>query len=43
MNITARRLAKVARKLGLRVKNGKKHVLVYGESGLVDLLFPAQP
>jgi hypothetical protein len=35
MNLTAKQLKKVALKLGYRVKEGKKHLLVYGESGLV--------
>ena len=35
MNLTAKQLRKVALKLGYRVKEGKKHLLVYGESGLV--------
>ena len=35
MNLTAKQLRKVALKLGYRVKEGKKHMLVYSESGLV--------
>jgi hypothetical protein len=35
MNLTAKQLKKVALKLGYRIKEGKKHVLVYSESGLV--------
>jgi hypothetical protein len=30
MNLTARQLKKAARKLGYQIKEGKKHVLVYG-------------
>jgi len=35
MNLTARQLRKVALKLGFRIKEGKKHLLVYSDSGLV--------
>lgn len=35
MNLTAKQLKKVAIKLGYRIKEGKKHLLVYSESGLV--------
>lgn len=35
MNLTAKQLKKVALKLGYRIKEGKKHLLVYGDSGLV--------
>jgi len=38
MNLTAKQLKKVALKLGYRIKEGKKHVLVYGESGLVTTI-----
>jgi len=34
MNFTAKQLQKVALKLGYRIKEGKKHLLVYNESGL---------
>ena len=35
MNLSAKQLKRVALKLGYRIKDGKKHLLVYGESGLV--------
>jgi hypothetical protein len=35
MNLTAKQLRKVALKLGYRIKEGKKHLLIYGESGLI--------
>jgi hypothetical protein len=35
MNLTARQFRKVALKLGFLVKEGKKHLLVYGDAGLV--------
>jgi hypothetical protein len=35
MNLTAKQLKKVALKLGYRIKEGKKHLLIYGELGLV--------
>ncbi len=35
MNLTAKQLKKVALKLGYRIREGKKHLLVYSESGLV--------
>lgn len=35
MNLTSKHLKKVALKLGYRVKEGKKHLLVYSDSGLV--------
>jgi hypothetical protein len=38
MNLTGNQLRKVALKLGYRVKEGKKHTLVYNESGLVVTL-----
>ncbi|MFA6223429.1 MAG: type II toxin-antitoxin system HicA family toxin [Desulfomonilaceae bacterium] len=38
MNLTARQLKKVARKLGYQIKEGKKHVLVYGVSGLITTI-----
>jgi hypothetical protein len=38
MNLTGKQLKKVALKLGYRVKEGKKHLLVYSESGLVATL-----
>ncbi len=38
MNLTAKQMKKVALKLGYRVKEGKKHLLVYGESGLVTTI-----
>jgi len=34
MNLTAKHLKKLALKLGYRVKEGKKHLLIYDESGL---------
>ncbi|MGB6068351.1 MAG: hypothetical protein WBG50_26375 [Desulfomonilaceae bacterium] len=38
MNLTAKQMRKVALKLGYRIKEGKKHLLVYGESGLVTTI-----
>lgn len=38
MNLTARQFKKVALKLGYRIKEGKKHLLIYGESGLVTTI-----
>jgi len=38
MNLTARQLRSVARKLGYRIKEGKKHLLLYSESGLVTTI-----
>lgn len=38
MNLTAKQMRKVALKLGYRVKEGKKHLLVYGKSGLVTTI-----
>ncbi|MDQ7784589.1 MAG: type II toxin-antitoxin system HicA family toxin [Desulfomonilaceae bacterium] len=38
MNLTAKQLKKVALKLDYRIKEGKKHVLVYSESGLVTTI-----
>jgi hypothetical protein len=38
MNLTSKQLKKVALKLGYRVKEGKKHLLVYGTSGLVTTI-----
>jgi hypothetical protein len=38
MNLTARQFKKIALKLGYRVKEGKKHLLIYGESGLVTTI-----
>ena len=38
MKLTARQLKKVALKLGYRIKEGKKHLLVYSESGLVTTI-----
>ncbi|MBI5569147.1 MAG: type II toxin-antitoxin system HicA family toxin [Desulfomonile tiedjei] len=38
MNLTARQLKKVALKLGYRIKEGNKHLLVYSESGLVSTI-----
>jgi len=38
MNLTAKQLKKVALKLGYRIKEGKKHLLVYSESGLVTTI-----
>jgi hypothetical protein len=38
MNLTARQLTKVALKLGYRIKEGKKHLLVYSESSLVTTI-----
>jgi hypothetical protein len=35
MNLTAKQLKKVALKLGYRIKEGKKHLLVYDEAGLI--------
>ncbi|MEW6530925.1 MAG: type II toxin-antitoxin system HicA family toxin [Thermodesulfobacteriota bacterium] len=35
MNLTSRQLKKVAVKLGYHIKEGKKHLLIYSESGLV--------
>jgi hypothetical protein len=35
MNLTAKQLKRVAVKLGYRVKEGKRYLLVYRESGLV--------
>jgi hypothetical protein len=38
MNLTARHLRNVARKLGYRIKEGKKHLLLYSQSGLVTTI-----
>ena len=38
MNLTAKQLKKLALKLGYRIKEGKKHLLVYGESGLITTI-----
>lgn len=38
MNLTAKQLKKVALKLGYRVKEGKKHLIVFTESGLVTTI-----
>jgi predicted RNA binding protein YcfA (HicA-like mRNA interferase family) len=38
MNLTAKQFQKVALKLGYRIKEGKKHVLIYTESGLVTTI-----
>jgi hypothetical protein len=38
MNLTAKQLKKVALKLGYRIKERKKHLLVYGESALVTTI-----
>jgi hypothetical protein len=38
MNLTARQLRNVARKLGYRIKEGKKHLLLYSQSRLVTTI-----
>jgi len=38
VNLTAKQLKRVALKLGYRIREGKKHVLVYTESGLVTTI-----
>jgi len=38
MNLTAKQLKRVALKLGYQIKEGKKHLLVYSESGLVTTI-----
>jgi len=38
MNLTAKQLRRVTLKLGYRIKEGKKHLLVYSESGLVTTI-----
>jgi hypothetical protein len=38
MNLTAKQLKKVALRLGYRIKEGKKHLLVYTESRLVTTI-----
>jgi len=38
MNLTSKRLRQVAYKLGYRIKEGKKHLLVYGQSGIVTTI-----
>jgi hypothetical protein len=38
MNLAARQFRKVALKLGYRIKEGKKHLLLYSESGLVTTI-----
>ena len=38
MNLTAKQMKKVALKLGYHIKEGKKHVPVYSESGLVTTI-----
>jgi hypothetical protein len=38
MNLTAKQLKKVALKLGYRITEGKKHLLVYTESRLVTTI-----
>ena len=35
MNLTAKQMKKVALKLGYQIKEGKKHLLVYSQAGLV--------
>ncbi len=35
MNLTAKQMRKVALKLGYQIKEGKKHLLVCSEAGLV--------
>ncbi len=38
MNLSGKQLKKVALKLGYEIKEGKKHVLVFTESGLVTTI-----
>ncbi len=38
MNFTSKQLRKVARKLGYRIKEGRRHLLLYSESGLVTTI-----
>jgi len=38
MNLTAKHLSKVALKLGFRIREGKKHLLVLSESGVVTTI-----
>lgn len=38
MRLTAKQLKKVALKLGYRIKEGKRHLLVYSESRLVTTI-----
>jgi hypothetical protein len=38
MKLTAKQLKRVALKLGYRVKDGRKHLLVYNASGLVTTI-----
>jgi len=38
MKLTAKQLRRVALKLGYRIKEGKKHLLVYSESGLMTTI-----
>ena len=38
MNLTAKQLKKLALKLGYGVKEGKKHLIVFTESGLVTTI-----
>jgi predicted RNA binding protein YcfA (HicA-like mRNA interferase family) len=38
MNLTAKQMKKVALKLGYQIKEGKKHLLVYSETGLVTTI-----
>jgi predicted RNA binding protein YcfA (HicA-like mRNA interferase family) len=38
MNLTAKQMKKVALKLGYKIKEGKKHLLVYGAAGPVTTI-----
>ena len=38
MNLTAKQMRKVALELGYQIKEGKKHLFVYGESGIVTTI-----
>lgn len=38
MNLTAKQMKKVALKLGYQIKEGKKHLLVYSESGILTTI-----
>jgi hypothetical protein len=40
MNLTGKHLTKVALKLGLVIKEGSKHILVYDQMGNFVTIFP---
>ncbi len=42
MNLTAKQLKKAALKLGHRIKEGKKHTLIYGDFGQISTVPPGR-